>query len=189
MAATVETWDIRTMTRHQARAIGELVAATWPKPNVTADDRADVQLAWAAGFTGPDTQAPRAFVVRDGQRVIAHAGIFPRTIGTTNGDLTIAALARVCTAADARGRGLGEAVVRAAFEPVDAGSFDASLFQTGPRVQPFYEKLGAVRISNRIVNSLADDPHANPFWDEAILWYPAERPVPTGTIDIRGKGY
>jgi len=57
------------------------------------------------------------------------------------------------------------------------------------RVRPFYEKLGAVVVDNRIVNSLADNPAANPFWDEVVMRYPAGGDWPSGAIDLRGPGY
>jgi hypothetical protein len=72
---------------------------------------------------------------------------------------------------------------------VDAGHFDAALFQTKQNVRPFYEKLGCVLVQNRIVNSHGDDPAANPFWDEVVMRYPSTATWPAGTIDLRGPGY
>jgi GNAT superfamily N-acetyltransferase len=140
-------------------------------------------------YRGPEQQHPRSYVVREGGRVIAHASFDPRTIGTEAGDMTVLALARVCTDPAARGRKLGQAVVQAAFELVDDGSFRFALFQTTDDVQSFYDKLGALRINNRIVNSLAEDPAANPFWSPVIMRYPAGPGWPDGEIDLRGPGY
>jgi len=95
----------------------------------------------------------------------------------------------VCTAPEARGRGLGSAVVRAAFGRVDRGELPASLYQTSRRNQKFYEALGAGLVENRMVNSLAADPRANPFWDEIAMGYPASTAWPPGAIDLRGPGY
>jgi predicted N-acetyltransferase YhbS len=185
----VETWDARTMTHEQALAIGELLVQVWPKPNVTAEDRAQQQLGFGRGFEGPDSQAPRSFVVRQDGRVVGHACIFARTIRTMAGEATIAALARVCSDPNLRGHGLGEAVVRAAFGPVDAGDFPFSYFQTSHKVRPFYERIGAVLAENPVINSLASGPKANPFWDEITMRYPGQGDWPTGTIDLRGPGY
>jgi predicted N-acetyltransferase YhbS len=185
----VETWDARTMTHEQALAIGELLVQVWPKPNVTAEDRAQQQLGFGRGFEGPDSQAPRSFVVRQDGRVVGHACIFARTIRTMAGEVTIAALARVCSDPNLRGHGLGEAVVRAAFGPVDAGDFPFSYFQTSHKVRPFYERIGAVLAENPVINSLASGPKANPFWDEITMRYPGQGDWPTGTIDLRGPGY
>ena len=185
----VETWDARTLTLDQARAIGELLAKVWPKPNFTAEDRAQQQIAFGRGYSGPPEHAPRSFVVLEEEQVLAHALIFGRTVRSAAGELTIAALARVCSNPDQRGRGLGEAVVRAAFGPVDSGEFPFSLFQTSHRVRPFYEKIGAVLATNPVINSLAEGPKANPFWDEIVMRYPAHGDWPAGTIDLRGPGY
>jgi GNAT superfamily N-acetyltransferase len=121
--------------------------------------------------------------------VIAHAAGWSRVIGTSQGEITILALAQVCTDPDARGQKLGAAVVRAVFDAVDHGPYLHSFFQTSQRVRPFYEKLGCCMTTNRIINSLGDDPAANPFWDEVAMRYPAAKPWPEGEIDLRGLGY
>jgi GNAT superfamily N-acetyltransferase len=183
----VEMWDARSFTPDQARIIGELLAAVWPR--LTAAERAENLLALGRGYQGPDAQAPRSFVFFEDGKLLAHAAIIPRTIGTTDGFMTIGGLARVCTDQQARGRGLGELIARAAFSAVDSGDFLFALFQTNRQVRPFYEKLGAVVVDNPIVNSLADNPTANPFWDEVVMRYPADADWPTGTIDLRGPVY
>ena len=111
------------------------------------------------------------------------------TISTPAGKMTVLALARVCTAPEVRGRKLGQAVVRAAFALIDDGSFSFALFQTTDDVQSFYENLGAVRIHNQFVNSLATDPAANPWWSPVIMRYPAGPGWPEGQIDLLGPGY
>jgi predicted N-acetyltransferase YhbS len=143
---------------------------------------------WRA-YRGPEEQHPRSFVVREGDRVIAHASFDPRTISTRNGELTVLALARVCSDPAVRGRKLGQAVVQAAFEPVDQGAFPFSLFQTTDEVMPFYERLGAVRIHNRFKNSLAEDPSADPWWNPVIMRYPNDLGWPDGEIDLLGPGW
>jgi GNAT superfamily N-acetyltransferase len=185
----VETWDTRSFTPAQARAIGELLATVWPKPNVTAADRAEQLLAQGRMYVGQEQRAPRSFVFVEEGRVLAHAGILPRRIGTASGQMTIAGLARVCTDPRERGRGLGELVARAALGVVDLGNFPWALFQTSRRVQAFYERLGAAVVENPVVNSLAEDPTANPFWDEIVMRYPAHGDWPAGTIDLLGAGY
>lgn len=185
----VESLDARNYSQADARAIGELLATVWPNPEKPAEYRTQQLLALADDFAGPDSQAPRSFVVREDNRVIAHAGIISRVIGTATGNLTIAGLARVCTAPNQRGRGLGEAVVKPAFALVDEGDFPFSLFQTSPQVRPFYEKLGACVVENEIINSLGDDLHVSPFWDRIVMRYPRTGAWPEGQIDLRGPGY
>ncbi|HMP05690.1 MAG TPA: GNAT family N-acetyltransferase [Lacipirellulaceae bacterium] len=187
-SVAVECWDARTYTSAQAQAIAELLHQVWPKPNGTVADRQRDLLAIGEEQDSPRQSAPRSWVVLDDVRVAAHAMVFGRQIRTTQGDATIAALARVCVDANHRGRGLGELVVRAALATVDAGEFPWALFQTSRRVRPFYERLGAVETLNPIINSCGE-PKANPFWDEVVMHYGAADNWPTGTIDLRGPGY
>jgi predicted N-acetyltransferase YhbS len=183
----IETLDRRKLTEADARAVTELLVKIWPRRPF--DERlALVMNAWR-GYRGPEDEFPRSYIVRESGRVLAHAAVFPRTIGTAEGELTIMGLALVCSDPELRGRGLGDVVVRAAFDTVDHGPFAHALFQTSFKVQPFYEKLGAGVVTNRIVNSLGDDRAKNPFWDEVVMRYPAAKPWPAGDIDLRGDGY
>ncbi len=189
MTLQIETLDRRTMTDSDARAIAELVCSVWPKPGRTVEFRIGQLLNPWRDYDGPDELCPRSIFIREGGRVIAHAGAEPRTINTTQGKLTILALGKVCTDPAERGRTLGVAVVRRVFQLVDDGTFRWSLFQTTPEVRPFYEKLDCALVENRIVNSLADDPEADPFWDGVAMRYPAGPGWPVGQIDLLGPGY
>lgn len=188
--AEVETHLTRDLSREDALAIGQLLVGIWPKPGVTVEDRAD-RLQTDRGATAENPQwESRSILVRGDNRVIAHALIFPRTVRTEQGAMTLAALASVCSHPEYRGKNLGATVVRAAFEVVDDDSAPFSLFQTSPTAKPFYERLSATVVENGIVNSLADNPRANPFWDEVIMRYPADRSGwPEGEIDLLGAGY
>jgi predicted N-acetyltransferase YhbS len=185
----IETLDHRRISEADARAIAELLEAIWPKPGRTVESRTEEILNRWKDYHGPEEQHPRSFVVREGDRIVAHASFESRTIGTDQGDMTVLALARVCTDPAARGRKLGQAVVKAAFDLVDRGAFPFALFQTGDNVQRFYELLGAVRIYNRFANSLADDPAADPWWNPVIMRYPGGAGWPAGEIDLRGPGF
>jgi len=185
----IETLDARTMTESDARAIGELLEVVWPNPEKPLPYRMQQMLDMGQGHCATEEQAPRSFVIREDDRVIAHAAVIPRTIGTSAGDMTIAGLLRVCAAPEERGRGLGEKIVRPVFDLVDTGVFPFALFQTSPEVKPFYEKLGACEIQNRMVNSLGEDPEASPFWDRVVMRYPTSGAWPEGEIDLRGPGY
>jgi predicted N-acetyltransferase YhbS len=188
-AMPVEIWDVREFTPAQAKQIGDLIAQVWPKPHLTAADRVEQQLALSRQYQGKPGLAPRSFVVVEDDRVMAHAAMLPREIRTTQGDMIIGGLARVCTDSKVRGRGLGELVVRAAFGTVDAGDFPFALFQTNHKTSGFYEKFGAVPVHNTIINSLGDGPKTCPFWDEVVLRYPGGGDWPSGTIDLRGPGF
>jgi len=172
-----------------ARAIADVLCRVWPKPGRTVETRVEKMKADWAAYNGPESQRPRSIFIRDGERVVGHAGADARTVGTSKGEVTVLALARVCTDPAERGRNLGAAVVREAFKLVDQGIYEWSLFQTTHKVRPFYEKLGACLVSNRIVNSLGDDPTKNPFWDEIVMRYPSRAGWPDGDIDLRGPGY
>ncbi len=185
----VETLDARKYTLADAQAIGELLAEVWPNPAKSAEYRCQQLLAVGQNYNGPDEQTPRSFVVREGGRLIAHAAVLPRTIGTSRGDMTIAGLAQVCALPEHRGRGLGEAVVKRVFALVDAGDFPFSLFQTSPEVRPFYAKLGACVVENEIVNTFSEDLHVSPFWDKVVMRYPCSGQWPDGQLDLRGPGY
>jgi predicted GNAT family N-acyltransferase len=185
----IETIDRRSIGKADARAISELVVSIWPKPDRTVDSfAAEIQAQWK-DYRGPEDQHPRSFLIREGGRVVAHSSAYPRTVSTSKRDITVLALARVCTEPAVRGRKFGDAVVRAAFELVDQGTFPFALFQTTTDVRPFYERLGAVVVDNTFVNSLAADPKANPFWAEVYMRYPAAGDWPKGEIDLRGPGW
>ena len=185
----IETLDHRRLLESDARQIAELLVAIWPRPGRTVETRTAEMLSQWQNYAGPEDEYPRSFLVRDGGRIIAHAQADPRVIRTSEGDLTVLALARVCTDPAARGRKLGEAVVREAFKLVDAGPYPFALFQTRDTVRPFYEKLGAVVVANRFYNSKAVDPEANSFWDPVIMRYPKTGIWPVGDIDTNGPGW
>ena len=185
----IEILDHRTIRERQAREIAELLVAIWPRPGRTVETRtADIFGHWH-NYQGSEAQYPRSFLVREGGRIIAHSQADPRTIKTTAGDLTVLALCRVCTDPQVRGRKLGRAMVEAAFNLVDDGTYPFALFRTKEEVRPFYEKLGAVVATNRIYNSHAADPTASPWWDPIIMRYPSGGNWPVGDIDINGPGW
>ncbi len=185
----IETLDRRNITEPDARAVAALLISIWPKPGRTLDTLTDELVSKHRHYSGPEDEHPRLFVIRDGDRVIACAQANSRTLGTSAGDMTVLALARVCTDPTVRGQHLGQKVVRAAFDLVDHGPYPFALFQTGENVRPFYEKLGCVTVDNRFINSLADVPQKNPFWDTAIMRYPAAPGWPSGEVDTRGPGW
>ncbi|HJS08717.1 MAG TPA: GNAT family N-acetyltransferase [Pirellulales bacterium] len=185
----IETLDRRRLSEPDARAVATLLCQIWPKPDRTVDSLTRDLLNKHRDYAGPEARFPRLFIIRQGDDVIACAGADPVTIGTSAGDMTVLALSRVCTDPEARGLKLGQAVVRAAFELVDDGTYPYSLFQTSEAVRPFYEKLGCVTVDNRFVNSTANDPNANPFWDTAIMRYPDTPGWPAGQIDLRRPGW
>src|SRR5215212_6280808 len=115
----IETIDHRLISVADARAIAELIVSIWPKPDRTVETyTAEILDRWK-DYHGRAEQYPRSFLIREGGRVVAHASAHPRTIGTSKGEMSVLALARVCTFPAVRGRKLGDAVVRKTFELVD----------------------------------------------------------------------
>ncbi|TWT86334.1 Acetyltransferase (GNAT) family protein [Pseudobythopirellula maris] len=184
------------MTERQALAAGRLLAKVWPKPEKGPRERAAQVLQRGRDYEGPDERGPRSLIIYegdrlDGERVTAHALVFPRLVRFTGvGEQEVLGLSLVAADPDCRGQGLGAAVVRAAFDLVDEGFCRFAYFQTSNEVLPFYQRMGAVRAENRVFNSLSDiDPTADPFWDEARVRYPKGDAWPTGEIDLLGPGY
>lgn len=184
-----------------ALAVGRLVAKVWPRPGVGPAERAARLRALGVDHPGPRRHAPRSLVLwEDAARVVAHAAVFGREVATYSGPLTVMALAMVAADPELRGRGLGARVVRMALDLVDSGVFPFALFQTSGEVAAFYERLGCVRVENKVVNSRwtpterAPTPDSPPFWDEVVMRYPAAagscgEAWPDGVIDLLGPGY
>ena len=182
---TVVTIDLANASWDDLLACADICVQTWPKPGVTAESSAQALLqAQQDGQFKPGENL--RFIVREAQRVIAHANCFPRLITVGGQPITILALAAVCTRREARKRGLGSSIIRSCFARVDRGEFSYSLFQTSNKNRPFYQNLGAATVPNRIINSLATDPAANPFWDEIAMAYP--RAFPASDVDLLGPG-
>ncbi len=189
--AEIVDLDSRHLTPEETHAIVSLIYRVWPsttrtREEVVANYRS---IQERVGIINPSSrQVPRRHILWEGDAVIAHASTFERVITTPTGTLPVMALGAVAVHPDHRGKGLGRAVVRRAFERVQRGDFAVSLFQTGKVA--FYEKLGAIEIANEVVNSLAADGPVTPAWrDPGIMIYPAAYPWPEGTIDLLGEGY
>jgi predicted N-acetyltransferase YhbS len=162
----------------QGAAIFDLIHTVWPPsggetvPTVEASVR-----SWKA-------EQSAHFIIEDRNLVVAHSRLFRREVLTSQGPLAVGALAQVCVHPNYRGRGWGEAVVRAAFDFLPELGARVSLFQTG--VSSFYEKLGARVVTNRFLNG---DNAANPFWDTCEMIFPTSFAWPEGPIDLNGPGY
>jgi len=166
----------------------DICNSTWPSQGGSAEGSAEsiLQRQKDGDFS---TGTEQWFVIKNGDLVIAHASSFPRKMTVDGYPMTLLALGGVCTRPEQRKLGLGSAVVKACFNRVDQGEFPYCLFQTSHKNRHFYERLGCVLIDNRIVNSLAKDPEANPFWDEIVMVYPAKPSFPKGTVDLLGPGF
>lgn len=190
MPRAVKACRLTDIREEEALAVGTLLASVWPKPDRGPVERAQQIKAIGRDFDGPESQAPISYLIVDDDAVIGHSLTFARKVATAEGELTVMALAMVATDPERRGQGLGAAVVEAAFERIRLADFACCLYQTSFAVEPFYERLGACRVTNPLVNSLSEtDPRANPFSDDIVMRYPASAAWPEGEIDLLGNGY
>lgn len=178
----VQRHSLAELTPEQVRSIVSLRVEVWPKEKRLGE----LIDAFTRGREGTDGQ--EFFIVWNHDEAIAQAEIFPRTIGTANGDMLVMALAGVCVSPGRQGEGLGRTVVREAFRQVDAGGYPISLFQTG--VPDFYRKLGAATVHNEFRDGTnRDAPESSPWWEPHIMIYPGNAVWPAGLIDLNGRGY
>ncbi|MEM1209790.1 MAG: GNAT family N-acetyltransferase [Planctomycetota bacterium] len=166
------------------RAYAEMMS---PRSPEEAEARRSRQRGtWTSGDGG----APHAMlhVLLDGDQPVAVATTFARTIVTEAGPLDVLALSGVAVDPDRQRAGLGERVVRDAFQRIGELGVPLSLYQTG-LARGFYEKLGARCVDNWFFDSKAKAPKANPWFDRYVMIYPAEAPWPAGSIDLGGPAY
>lgn len=185
----METWPLAKMSSAQVSALADLLVQVWPHPLKDHGYRVRRLEQRSREPIGPNGQVPMAFVIRDGQKIVASALTFARPILFAGEAKFAMALCYVAVDPNSRGQKFGEKVVQAAFAQVDAKNFELALFQTSEKVRPFYERVGAVVVENEVIDSTADEPTKNPFWDEVVMRYPASENWPSGVIDLRGAGY
>ena len=185
----METFDHRTISEADARAIAELLGrhlaeAGAHRRNAHGRHTEPMEELQRAGESNTRDRS----VSRGRPRHRPCPGR-PATIRTSAGDMTVLALCRVCTDPAVRGKKLG----RPSSKRRSSWSMTARIrfrcFKRANEVRPFYEKLGAITVDNRFFNSQAADPAANPFWDPVIMRYPATGNWPAGEIDTNGPGW
>ena len=170
------------------RAIA-LMASIWPKAGLDVTDAASAQSYVDRTRAGGGTM----FVILEGERLIAHARVSERDMYLPEGALRegtwrVGCLAGVCVDQEFRGRDLGRRVVAAAFGPVDSGVLSVMLFQTA--VPGFYEKLGALRLTNTFFNGTdARLGLERPWWEEHVMSYPASFVWPDAPVDLNGPAF
>jgi GNAT superfamily N-acetyltransferase len=165
-----------------------LFAAVYPEqvPDLTAYAE-NVRRQWQSPEAAESGH--KRYIVRHAGQLVANASLYPKRIHTSRGEELIAGMADVLTHPDMRGRGYGSTVVRPIFDLVDSGHFAFSLFQTAT-ARLFYEKLGCVLVTQPIINSRAENPKANPFWEKYVMAYVMPgKTLPPAEIDLVGPGY
>jgi predicted N-acetyltransferase YhbS len=180
---TTRTFSAADVTDAHWLAIAKLYAATWIN-DATDDFDAKAKHLRNGALATP---AMQYVLTLDGDRLVAAGNSFAREITVGDARFTALAMAGVAVREDLRGNGLGRQVVGELLSRVDNGEYPFAIFQTD--VPGFYEKLNSRVLDNRIVNSLADDPQARPFWSSHAILYPAAFPLGKDTIDLLGPGY
>lgn len=181
MNAAVAVYDSATLPRRRVDQISALKDRVWSVG-------AGLDEMYALHLQRCDRRPRRqTLLIVEDDAVLAHAELFERTIRVGALALAVGALAGVCVQPERQGEGLGRVIVRHAFARVDGGGLPLLLFQTDSA--GFYRKLGARTVANRFYDSRAADPHANPWWGENVMIYPAGYPWPLVDVDLNGPGY
>ena len=124
----------------------------------------------------------------DNKDLVGHAEIFHRKIIINSKEIPILALAGVCVNPNFRGKNIGFEIVKKAFEYIDNGTYDLSVFQTN--VPEFYLKLNCKQINNRFINSKSDtNVNLNPWRDPYVMIYPNTYEIGNKVIDLNGECY
>lgn len=185
----IENWTAGTLTDEQLRAVTELHFAAFDRKGRTVEQYMDtLRPHWQRG-EGEQHDSAQLHVVRDPdqpERLLGKAISFLHSVLEDGKPLPVVALAGVASHPDARGMGVGKAVVLDVFDRVQQGEAPRCLFQTG-EARGFYEKLGCKLIDNRFINTTnEEDPQARPWYDTFVMLYPAHTTDwPNGTIDLR----
>ena len=171
--------------------IVSLLNHVWPKPDATVAElvKAFPETQRYRRVSEPEAWYPAMrHLIREEERLIAHALTFERTILSEGEEVRVMALSGVCVMPSHRGQGLGRDVARDALARVDKREFTVALFQTG--VPAFYRALGAEVIRNRFCDSRNRiAPDANPWNDEWIMIYPGDHQWLRDVVDLNGQGY
>jgi GNAT superfamily N-acetyltransferase len=179
----LETSEMSESDRARCAELGNIV---WP-PEVRRSHLPQYASEPPPPRQFPRSQRERVFVIRDGGDIVAKAGLAPRVVRCSRGEVVVLALAGVLSHPDYRKLGLGKRVVQAALGLVDRGDFACALFQTG--VPDFYRNLGCELVKNPITNSLRKSPNGEPFWDSRVMAYPGTFDWGHGPIDTLGPGW
>lgn len=181
MPATIHTYPAQDLPESLSLAASALQFSVWPGDENIEQSH---EKFLARHRERPDR---RIILALEGDTVLAHAEVFSREILCGSEPLRVGCLAGVCVSPDRRGEHLGKAVVEAALAASRGDGLPLVLFQTG--VPEFYRRLGAVRVHNRFINSLAEDPRASPWWDEYVMIHPGDYPWPRGVVDLQGSAF
>lgn len=149
----------------------------------------DAQVDYVKANNG--TSDERWHIVRDPSdaSVLAKAHTFTRALTFPDGPRTVLALTGVNTHPDHRGKGLGAAVVRAAFGQLDSlPDVNVCLFQTGSAM-PFYTEIFGCREVSKPDIYLGGSGGELAFTDVHVLIYPGSASWPDVGSAVDAQGY
>jgi GNAT superfamily N-acetyltransferase len=121
-----------------------------------------------------------------GDEVAGHAGIVPRTVEVAGRPIAVGGISGVWTAAEHRGRGVGQAVMVAAASFMrDQLGVSFGLLLCRPELEPFYARLGWRAVPGPLV---FEQPGRRITWPLSVMVLPcaADAAWPSGAIDLRG---
>ncbi|MEM7247370.1 MAG: GNAT family N-acetyltransferase [Acidobacteriota bacterium] len=164
---------------------------------LSPEEREEIRVLLAESFPEEDfvqtrtylKQVPtRRLLARDGDRLVAHAGVEHRVVGTESGAIPILGLIEVCVTTSARGQGLGSHLVTWTEELARENDIEfLVLFAADHRL---YERLGFQHETNVLRWAMIHEHQLigldeQPL-DELMVKPLSDRPWPGGTIDLLG---
>jgi predicted N-acetyltransferase YhbS len=187
----VVLYENSELSRDQIVAIVSLLNSIWPNKEKTVTELVETFLErhhrYLASYPRIVHPSIRYLASSDGQ-LVGHAFTFERPVISDGVEISVMALSGVSVPVTHRGKGIGVALARSAFERVGNSEFPVSLFQT--TIPAFYRKLGATAVDNRFFNSRnQSNPDANPWNDGWVMAYPSGYAWPKGPVDLNGPGY
>ncbi|MFE9426877.1 GNAT family N-acetyltransferase [Kitasatospora sp. NPDC006697] len=107
--------------------------------------------------------------IRDGERLVAHAGWVEVPVRVGAGELRAAGIGAVAVAPELRRRGLAGAVVTAAMERAGAEGLEFGLLFCWPRLVPLYGGLGWRPVAGEVLVEQPGGPAVMPM---RTMWAP-----------------
>jgi len=174
--------DRKELTNHEVKKILELLLLVWPPKNETPNIEKIIK-----GYKN-ENSFHKVLLYYNDRELIGHTEVFHHEIIYNSKVIPILALAGVCVNPNFRGKNIGLEMVKNAFEYIDNGTFDLSIFQTN--VPEFYLKLNCKLINNRFINSKSKtDVNLNPWRDPNVMIYPNTYEIGDNIIDLNGECY
>ncbi len=180
----IDIRDRRELSTLEIKKILELLLLVWPPHN----GMPAIEKMIKEYENGNQISFHKVLLHYNNNELVGHTEIFHREIIINSRVIPILALAGVCVSPVLRGKNIGFEMVRKAFEYVDNGTYNLSIFQTN--VPEFYLKLNCKLINNRFINSKSEtNVNFNPWRDPNVMIYPNSYEIGKNIIDLNGECY